>query len=552
MARLVNFGFGRVVSSTGLRASIACALVLTACSTSREAPEDSGSGITFDADLSRDAGTDGGEDAARVGPPAPGDIGAACTTDGQCGEGSCLESSGLTPDGYCSVTCSEEDPCPVGAVCLQVDRTTSICFDACNPDATARECRQGYGCSFGDFGDEGVCLGGCTDDTDCPTGQRCDPDSNLAQAGACFTPDAPFAGPCTSSGDCGEGAFCLDEQDAGWPGGLCLALGCDLETNEGCPTNGVCIGVGGGDNACFTSCDEDADCRTGYRCSGEPGDPRRFCDAGCTLDSHCSGGRVCNEAIGSCDVAFDADDLGDACTMGGVIACEGGTCLRTSISGYPGSYCVYEGCTPGTDSTCPTGGVCVDRGEGQVPACHKGCVETTDCRAGYVCRPSDRENPESAKACMPQCTMNSHCASMRFECNEGVGLCLFPFNDARQNQACVENAECPGGDCLTEAAEGWPGGMCVEVGCRVSGTGPGETCASNATCVDEDEGDPEIGVCLDECMVGVSGGCRAGYACEPLPGSTTEEGFCKPACTPGSCSGGRVCSTTTGLCERPT
>jgi hypothetical protein len=292
----------------------------------------------------------------------------------------------------------------------------------------------------------------------------------------------------------------------------------------------------------------DDDCRAGYRCT-ESAEGRFFCGPGCATDMDCSGGRVCNPTLGTCDDAFDPSELGEACsgTMG---ACSGGTCAREFESGFPGSYCVYVGCDPEAApdaSGCPAGGVCVDGADG-AGVCLRACEDTPDCpRDGYDCLPSDRADATSPRACMPACTTDLSCANDGFECNEGTGLCRPPFSATNLGDACADASECEGGACLTEASAGWPGGTCTFPGCRLSGTGPAETCPMGGVCTDDGAGDPTLGVCVDACTVAATS-CRAGYACVAIMTGGTD-GACRPACTATDCTAGRTCNTMTGLCE---
>jgi hypothetical protein len=73
---------------------------------------------------------------------------------------------------------------------------------------------------------------------------------------------ATVGAPCTSDGDCIDGT-CL-----ALPNGYCTRTGCDT---LGCPSGSVCFVLGGGQAACFRSCDELSDCRfaEGYVCDAD-------------------------------------------------------------------------------------------------------------------------------------------------------------------------------------------------------------------------------------------------------------------------------------------
>jgi hypothetical protein len=529
------------------RAPLLASLVLVlfaGCGESHDATEDGG-GITFDATPPPEGGyPDTGFDSGI----AMSDVGQPCTSPDDCDGGLCISEAEGFPGGYCAVDCTADGMCPDGTVCTLVGSDFSLCLDQCDPAATERECRMGYGCAS-DFSAPNVCIPGCQDDTDCATGRVCDPDAGFSGEGLCYDPDAMIGDACTDSEECPPGMSCNSEGFFGWPGGACVERGCDIETNTGCDTAGAACIPGGRGNRCALGCTDDSDCRDGYACRDVPGYPGRlYCAPACAGDTDCTGGRVCNPALGLCDAAFTASELGTACssTMG---ACAGGTCLTEFDSGFPGSYCVYVGCDPEAGTGCPTGGVCVE-GAGGLGVCLEACEDTPDCpRDGYDCLRTDRADPTSPLACMPACTTDASCANMGFACNDGTGLCRPAFTSADLGDACVDEDSCEGGRCLSEAETGWPGGTCTLPGCRLpSSTGPGEPCPIGSACVDDGTGDPGLGVCALSCVI-ASSTCRDGYTCAPYGGSTTD-GTCAPACdADADCTDGGTCNTGTGLCE---
>lgn len=469
-----------------------------------------------------------------AGPTPPGSVGSACTSDADCSGDTdlCLsDPGGFLPDGYCSISCLDGTACPDGSTCLQLDRTQAYCFDDCNPDAEVRECRERYGCSrAGPSFPAQVCIGGCVDDSDCATGLRCDPASDAA--GACYSPDANLGDECVGNESCPMGGFCYAESFGGWPGGACTAFGCDLAAND-CPGDAECLPSpfgGGGGGLCVDGCVTDADCRVadGYACRPSSADQTRMaCQAACTSDAQCSGGSVCNPALGTCDAPFTPSQLGQMCNRrtGG---CTGGSCLTESGNGFPGAYCAYVGCTVGDDTTCPTGGAC-SPSVGGLGICLRACTASTDCRTGYRCGPVDPSSETSTNACVPGCTAHSDCANEGFQCNPGTGLCTVPFELPRLGEPCAVASDCPGGRCLTEA-DGWPAGTCAYAGCRLSGTGPMQMCPAGSVCVDDERSDPELGHCIDACTVGTSG-CRPDYECVALSPESGTDGACRPVAT---------------------
>lgn len=151
-------------------------------------------------------------------------------------------------------------------------------------------------------------------------------------------------------------------------------------------------------------------------------------------------------------------------------------------------------------------------------------------------------------ACVPACTADTDCTRMGDVCNRGTGLCTAPFMSTLEGTPCTSDTACAGGRCMTEATFGYPGGMCVYPGCSITTGVTGSTCPTLSTCVDDGVGSPDLGICAPTCTVGATG-CRAGYACVALAGSTTN-GACEPSCTASTdCTAPHTCDTTTHLCH---
>ena len=504
------------------------ALVLVACGESHPGGGMEDAQIVFDLDGAR---IDGGPPDA-----GPSTVGAACGLSGDCmgAANMCLADPVFLPGGYCTLDCAGGGACPTGSTCVMIGRAEAYCFQDCTPGATPRQCRAGYGCA-NDPMIPPVCLGGCSDDTDCPTGLNCDPSGGPTASGACYDPASTYGEACAADANCPMGAACLTEADNNWPGGACVAIvGCDVAADSGCPAGTRCIPGGfRGTGICVESCAVASDCRSAYDCRAPATLPgRTVCMPACATDADCTvAGNVCNPSIGTCAPAFSSTLLGGACSrfMGG---CDGGTCLSENGSGYPGGSCSYRGCTVGMDSTCPTGGSCMPTADG-INQCLEGCTSTADCsRAaeGYACRPVDWSGATSSSlACQPACTSDAQCTLAMFTgavCNPGTGTCgpAFAGTVGGMCTASSGTGGCAGGTCITS----WPNGTCAAPGCRLTGTGPAYTCPTGSVCIDDATGDPAIGYCVASCLVGAAGGCRTdGYACIALPGSTTD-GYCGP------------------------
>jgi hypothetical protein len=98
---------------------------------------------------------------------------------------------------------------------------------------------------------------------------------------------------------------------------------------------------------------------------------------------------------------------------------------------------------------------------------------------------------------------------------------------------CTSAADCDGGanaGCLTEQAQGWPGGYCYIKGCSEG------SCPSGSGCFEMTSGSK---YCLKSCTQ--KNDCGSGYACHPA-------GACVPSCSETGCGAGEVCDASTGLC----
>lgn len=274
-----------------------CVLVLAACSESSTVDPDTGPGITFDATLPSEI--DAGPPETDAGPPES-DIGTGCTADSDCDGGVCVTESDGFAGGYCSAFCVSDEDCEGASICVEVGGGTSLCFDTCDPDVE-RDCRAGYGCGESFMLPAPVCLPGCVDDTDCPSDATCNPAGGGLGEGSCYNAGASVGDACEASIDCPDETFCFAERFAGWPGGACIAFGCDPDANTGCPTGSHCIrGRRGG--RCFPSCVDGMDCRDAYACL--PDDEftdRSICQPACADATNCSGGRTCDAMTGRCE-----------------------------------------------------------------------------------------------------------------------------------------------------------------------------------------------------------------------------------------------------------
>jgi len=181
-------------------------------------------------------------------------------------------------DGYCAAK-SGRIPCPDGTRAFDtIDRQHDLCALECNSQKPCE--REGYYCS-----DEvlGICLPGCSDNSDCNTGSFCNEDKR------CEKSPAPIGGSCSENSDCAGDANCV-----GWffEGGYCTTR-CSNGDDSTCPGDAKCATMGMGQRKimlCLASCASDKDCRTdeGYRCQPQFGSKSGVCYQKCSENSECS------------------------------------------------------------------------------------------------------------------------------------------------------------------------------------------------------------------------------------------------------------------------
>ncbi|MFT6395807.1 MAG: hypothetical protein ACJAYU_000549 [Bradymonadia bacterium] len=177
---------------------------------------------------------------------AAGSLGGECVIDSDCRTGFCDRT---VPGGYCTGECETSSECGMGGHC-----EFGFCFRSC---LSNRECRSAEFQCWAVSEEQGVCS------------------FNVDAA----TPTAPNIGePCRAAVECaapeGLERFCIAEQDlqgnqTGYSGGMCVALGCE----------------------------HDSQCGEGERCAlgGMP-----YCVPACSIQTECRPGYSCDTAIGGC------------------------------------------------------------------------------------------------------------------------------------------------------------------------------------------------------------------------------------------------------------
>jgi hypothetical protein len=285
-----------------------------------------------------------------------------------------------------------------------------------------------------------------------------------------------------------------------------LAEGCLL--NSDCQSPLVCAF-----RRCHTACETSRDCPAGLHC--RPADrPFNVCllpdEIRCERDTDCVNAMTCGvDGICRSPCTSSLACLPEQLCVQGV--CADG--LELVNGALP--VAIDAGFTCTRNSDCPVGELCA-RG-----VCIAECVNSRDCPVGATC---------VAGRCLGgRCALNSDCPPGQ-RCSP-VGWCA---------PECVEPRDCPSGlVCLDNVCAtppvmrdggvdgGAPDGGAPDAGASDGGAGDGGT---------GDAGRLDAGTCI------LNGDCGASQWCD--------QGACAPACTAGSCSGGRLCDTRLGVCVR--
>ncbi|MET0385144.1 MAG: hypothetical protein ABW321_04255 [Polyangiales bacterium] len=301
--------------------------------------------------------------------------GKACTTNGDCGTGTCrtaftgtqlLGSTTIeAPGGYCSFACVASNQCGGGS-----------CVGGSAGGLFGMGASQGGG---------GWCLARCTGPDDCREGYRCldtlSGQTLTGESGASGTcqvaPETTrltgsvVGNACASAEDCSGGDCLTSEFGVTYPGGFCT--GSCLGDGD-CGDDAKCDpGALGAPGRCYRVCEADGDCgREGYRCRPGLNDAPKRCQPGMEP--------LPDGIVGSACTA-------DADCGGAAMSCTTQTSIFGMTTAYPGGYCSGR-CVENVD--CGSGASCVG-GLGGITStatgtCYQSCTANTDCREGYDCR----------------------------------------------------------------------------------------------------------------------------------------------------------------------
>ena len=363
-----------------------------------------------------------------------------CAADEQCAIGPCPECMGCACIGQCEkeAACASDADCGAGQVCGTDFANCSLhCLPGCRG---ASDCRPDQYCSaappcMGCGCDHGTCQqrqDGCTDNSQCATGEVCAYDDTIE---------------CTGTRHCERG--CL--QNADCLGGICQLADC----GPCCP--GWCAVPPAGctdDSLCpdgyvcepGPSCQGPKTCVPGCRVGGKPCPRGQGCQAQacltCPCPDLCEGPEpVCPMSQPSCDSALDCTWWQESCVEGCCLKCplyEKPLC--------PPYQCVF-GAGTGPDG-CQGPPFCA-------PCCTCPDVNAPVCGTNYQTYPSAPCEASCAGAgvlhqgaCEPfegmDC-MNATCAGGQY-CRDACPTCDMANLRCTLNGACLLDSDCPAGN----------------------------------------------------------------------------------------------------------
>ena len=477
--------------------------------------------------------------------PCSGEAGCACTENGQCLSGFCVEDGGAA---VCAKTCTTD--CPAGFACKTVSTSPSdvvtVCLPRfprlCEPCNADSECQSPASPSalcvpYGEPGKDSpgsFCGGTCDDKNVCPGGYVCAEVKNAGGATVKQCRRTDLKCPCDErAAKLGLSTAC---QQSNTFGSCTGARSCSDKGLSACsatkPAAETCNGL---DDDCDASTDEAA-CDDKNPCTMDQCDPlAKKCahlqtTAPCDDGSVCTTGDVCG--AGGCTGKAKSCDDSNPCTDDKCDAAKG--CTYADVTGP---------CTP--DTACVVGALC-KAGEcqgGKPKDCNDKNPCTADsCDAAGKCTSKPVPTPcDDGNACTTSDTCkDAVCAGSAKNCDDGNpctddacdpgGVGCKNSNAAGKcddSNACTQKDFCQAGTCVGQALPCDDVNPCTDDKCAPVGG-----CKSVANAAGCDDGNPCTG------SDGCSGGkCQGGAnAC-----GCTVDADCASQANPNLCAGKLVC-----------
>ena len=422
----------------------------------------------------------------------------------------------------------QDDVCGVYPGTAPPSQIGTFCAGDQNCGGTYPFCRSLAGSTSG----AKICTRECTAE-DCPTGYSCQNSSPAGTTGkACLVRpgSSDLCRFCASDQECSTGLCAYDDQGHRWCTISCQqAADCGTGyqcTPTGTPNLSVCQPLNANGNTCnstdipgFTGqCTSDAQCSVGYGCvTGNYCQAPGTAGGRCELSDYCG---ACSLCVGTLDEAYcraccGGTGGGGVCTACANPACSAGfTCYTVvgsadnicSPSSAASSCQACDGANPCNDGMQCIAGRCHAYCNPDHPGRCQGCFPTTTPGIG-VCACADQV-VGTGSACGTQpsgdfiaCSAGSYCAGSPPAC---LALCTPGDNStctAGQTCALVDGkAVCTGGSTPS-------GSRC---GAAVGASCSGISCAAGLTCYE--------GRCYESCNLAAPA-CNPNYGCVALSGT---------------------------------
>ena len=219
---------------------------------------------------------------------------------------------------------------------------------------------------------------------------------------------------------------------------------------------------------------------------------------GCTSDSECDEGLICNMDTNQCAPDNSVDP--DLPCFSSSNCATGRYCIKASITGTGSNECgIPANCNDIVDTSkdiaCGEGSECLENGCSEVESTDDTCTIDTDCKRGEVCGRSG--------VCVAGCLSAADCPPM-FSCDLSTNMCV-------QVMGCMSGADCDEGEACDRET-----GRCIP-GCRDS-----FDCGNEEVCIQ--------GSCLmvTRCSQAQSPRAYCAARIEPMEGETVEcvDGMC--------------------------
>lgn len=359
-----------------------------------------------------------------------GDVGVACSGDGDCSLGHCIDGVCCESDCKGCNACATDFTGKADGVCAPVVDGQDP-HDACADETATNECGNDGSCNGA-----GVC--------------RKVSSSHVCKAASCSSGKFTGQSTCDGSGTCQTPA---PEDCGAYP---CATTGCakTCSTQQDCSASSYCK-LSGATGTCTAKQPNGTTATQAFECTSGVVADGVCCDQACTGCKACSGSPLTNAAAGQCSNVVAGKVAHSACTNSGKTCGNDGMCDGTGACRS----------TPKQGESCDPGNACISGSTCNAGQCSGGTTKTCNspptCKTGGSCNPANGQctyTDASGTTCNDNnaCTTNDKCSSgtcggTAITCNSpapcqkattcsGAGQCNYPnANDGVTDASCPAN-----------------------------------------------------------------------------------------------------------------